>query len=866
MNVNWNVIFAHQWPDKLYAYGVEYLRTGVLPSDVVGPGFVKRFESGYTLNEQQEIVLITKQAPWNVNRNNKVVLFETTKNSYVFKVIPESGRDKILDTFIVDPKSVSLNAHTLFDKIFRQGYLGISRRYIHTYLTKNPRALNIRMNKADLSKQTVKSFRPEYPFQHWQMDLIDYNKLFRDNKGFRYILVIIDIFTKFVYLYPLKHKGVDGGNNDVPYILNKLFLSGDVPDILHSDQGTEFRNRAVHEVCVEFNVRQIFGKPYSPQTQGFVENKNKQIKSLINSYFIQYGKPVWYSILDRIAYTINNSKHFVTGYTPMQLHRGRDVNKQYTLRSDNSEYANIEFEFDSELQRNYKIKNEELYNRRVNHVSNVLKSEATKRELAERNQPEIRVGTVVRIATYTKSPSDKKIVGVLIKIGERVVTNPLKYTTDKVSRQLADLKARSWTMFSKTILNTRKFYPQIFRVHGVHRVDNTIRYTLVQYDTDERVYLKVANDVQTLTDIHPLERVWDERFKRSHLMVLNPLEFNKYANIPTAPRPNHLSMIHVDYLNPNNNNNGIGPNNKNNGTGPNNNNGIGPNNNNNNNGSGHTNLDNLTYENSPIEVVMVAGDGNCMFRAAVKGVDLIGRRIVHDTHKRLREEVVRRNYEECVRNPSHFLSVLNMSNNGRKGYQDCDAYRNYMSKAGTWGGNTELLQIRNILREHDIGLQVFEVNRDNNVFKIPDFDAEWEGNMLVRLLRVNQNHYNVIAPSTVPLTRCDVELIVGPKYRRKIVNTKIGYVWIQDNAPREYQGRINKYVGAKVQKDGPFAGRRSGSFFEITGVVENDGTVTKHDLELRPELYGKMNTADGWRFVDEKAVFEKCERFFSKKK
>ena len=83
---------------------------------------------------------------------------------YVFKVIRESDRESILNSFLDDPKSVGLNAHTLLDKVFRQGYLGISRRYIQLYLTNNPRAANIRMSSQICPNRLSNPFDPSIRF------------------------------------------------------------------------------------------------------------------------------------------------------------------------------------------------------------------------------------------------------------------------------------------------------------------------------------------------------------------------------------------------------------------------------------------------------------------------------------------------------------------------------------------------------------------------------------------------------------------------------------------------------------------------------------------------------------------------------
>ena len=131
-----------------------------------------------------------------------------------------------------------MNQHTLFDAIFRQQLLGISRRYIQHALTNSPEFNLFRISKTIPLKPIVRSFRPKYPFEHWQMDFIDLNSgtIGYHNKGYRHVLVIIDIFTKFVYLKATKKND----SQTVAGVLHSIFLAGDVPRVLHSDNGPGF--------------------------------------------------------------------------------------------------------------------------------------------------------------------------------------------------------------------------------------------------------------------------------------------------------------------------------------------------------------------------------------------------------------------------------------------------------------------------------------------------------------------------------------------------------------------------------------------------------------------------------------------------
>ena len=75
--------------------------------------------------------------------------------------------------------------------------------------------------------------------QQWQMDLADMQSLQKFNDGYRYLLVCIDVFSKYAWIVPLKNK-------TGPTLVDafKIILaSGRKPEKIMTDQGTEFLNR-----------------------------------------------------------------------------------------------------------------------------------------------------------------------------------------------------------------------------------------------------------------------------------------------------------------------------------------------------------------------------------------------------------------------------------------------------------------------------------------------------------------------------------------------------------------------------------------------------------------------------------------------
>jgi len=101
---------------------------------------------------------------------------------------------------------------------------------------------NIQLAK-ELHKPLTRKFKRRKVFvsninKIWSADLMDKSNLSSKNKGYKYLLNVIDLFTKYVYSIPLKYKS----QHAVAEAFEKLFISNK-PDKIWTDQGTEFINK-----------------------------------------------------------------------------------------------------------------------------------------------------------------------------------------------------------------------------------------------------------------------------------------------------------------------------------------------------------------------------------------------------------------------------------------------------------------------------------------------------------------------------------------------------------------------------------------------------------------------------------------------
>uniref|UniRef100_A0A3B3RUB2 Gypsy retrotransposon integrase-like protein 1 n=1 Tax=Paramormyrops kingsleyae TaxID=1676925 RepID=A0A3B3RUB2_9TELE len=159
---------------------------------------------------------------------------------------------------------------------------------------------------------------PDRPFQ---LVAADITELPLSTMGNRYVLVLMDLYTKFVNLYPLK----DQTAISVAKCIFELFLpQHGVPEALHSDQGRQFESDLIKHLCHLLSIRKIRTSPYHAQCDGAVERYNRTLKDELAKHLFQLGQE-WDVHLPLVALAYNTTVHTSTGFTPFFLAHGREA-------------------------------------------------------------------------------------------------------------------------------------------------------------------------------------------------------------------------------------------------------------------------------------------------------------------------------------------------------------------------------------------------------------------------------------------------------------------------------------------------------------------------------------------------------------
>jgi hypothetical protein len=109
-------------------------------------------------------------------------------------------------------------------------------------------------------------------------------------EGHRYILVIKDYLSKYVWLIPLIKKTAEAV---ALAFVNDFVCQAGIPDMVVSDRGNEFVNKVMKKVARVMNISRVSTTPYNPRSDGFVENHNKTLKDQLFHYVDTLKQDDW---------------------------------------------------------------------------------------------------------------------------------------------------------------------------------------------------------------------------------------------------------------------------------------------------------------------------------------------------------------------------------------------------------------------------------------------------------------------------------------------------------------------------------------------------------------------------------------------
>jgi hypothetical protein len=218
------------------------------------------------------------------------------------------------------------------------GFSGLTklRQHLGNHITNGDILKYLRSQDSyTLHKPTIKTFKRDYVFvtkidEIWQTDLIDMQQYKNVNGGMRYILVVIDVLSKFVWGRVLKDKKAETVKQA---LANIITVSGRKPELIQSDKGLEFKNKTLSTYLDSVDVK-LYSTENDDIKACIAERVIRTLKEKIFKYFTHSNSCRYLEVLQEIIHSYNETSHRSIGTKPASVNEDNFLNVWRRLYSD----------------------------------------------------------------------------------------------------------------------------------------------------------------------------------------------------------------------------------------------------------------------------------------------------------------------------------------------------------------------------------------------------------------------------------------------------------------------------------------------------------------------------------------------------
>ncbi len=238
------------------------------------------------------------------------IIYRKLKSNKIVPLIPATLRERVLQILHDSPSSGHMGVDKTFQRLKGRVYFKGMRKFVEDYIiTCGPCQRNKSPNKLPAGKMGVKPITS--PWHTLYIDLLGPYTPSTSNR-YSYTFVIVDGFTKYVQLHPLR----EATAATIGKILEKeVFCRFSSPHTIVSDNATIFRSTTMKAICSKWGITHSFCSRYHPQTN-LAERVNRVVKPMLRIYLEDKPHNKWSEQLPLLQLAINTAKHDSTGLTP----------------------------------------------------------------------------------------------------------------------------------------------------------------------------------------------------------------------------------------------------------------------------------------------------------------------------------------------------------------------------------------------------------------------------------------------------------------------------------------------------------------------------------------------------------------------
>ena len=262
----------------------------------------------------------------------------------------------------------------------------------------------------------------------WAADLVEMQKFSKWNKGIKYLLMVIDVFSKYGQIRGLKDKKTE----TLSKAFDDILRSGPKPKMLWTDKGSEFISKHFKDFLKKKGIRLYHTE--NEEKSSVVERWNRTMKNKMWKMFTVNNNTVFFDKLDKLVSDYNNTRHSSIKMSPVEASKKKNEKKVW-----NNLYGDLIF----------------------------LKP----------GKPKFKIGEQVRISKYKRKVFDK---GYTPNWTEEIFVIKQIIPTKPVTYNIVDLMGESikGSFYEKELQKAKQ---QTFRIEKVIRRDNKKKMALVKW-------------------------------------------------------------------------------------------------------------------------------------------------------------------------------------------------------------------------------------------------------------------------------------------------------------------------------------------------------------------------------------------------
>ena len=216
----------------------------------------------------------------------------------------------------------------LYNAAKREGRYRISHAQVKKWLQNQ--------NSYSLNKSVKRNFRRGRVIvsgidDQWDADLASFSAYESSNDGYRYLLVVIDIFSRYAWIEPIKDKSA----KRIIIAFNKIIHKGRKPRRLRTDAARDFTSKAFQSYLKRKKISHF--TTHSEKQANYVERFIKTIKSRIYRHMRSTNSSRYIDILPKLVESYNKSWHTGILSEPINVNKSNESKLWWQMYWPNQE-------------------------------------------------------------------------------------------------------------------------------------------------------------------------------------------------------------------------------------------------------------------------------------------------------------------------------------------------------------------------------------------------------------------------------------------------------------------------------------------------------------------------------------------------